>query len=215
MGIGTLAGALASAMGKIGTVAQTGRNAHDRYTYASDADLKAAIQPVLSECGLAIVPIAFEHSWDTVDSAKGRPQTRCRLVVTYRIAHASGEFIDAQAVGEGIDRGDKAAYKAQTGALKYLLRTVFAVPTSDDAEQHSPTRRPARPRDSRPFAVRLADIVAPDVTPEDVDRWHRAQFGRPVPTDEQDREDLLAHLSAGGLSEVTAWINAQTCEEDA
>ena len=37
--------------------------------------------------------------------------------------------------GEGMDKGDKGIYKAQTGALKYYLSVTFMVATGDDPEQ--------------------------------------------------------------------------------
>ena len=40
--------------------------------------------------------------------------------------------------GEGIDKGDKAGYKAYTGALKYYLANTFMVATGDDPEKESP-----------------------------------------------------------------------------
>ena len=41
-------------------------------------------------------------------------------------------------VGEGFDKGDKAGYKAMTGALKYYLACTFLVATGDDPEKDSP-----------------------------------------------------------------------------
>ena len=41
--------------------------------------------------------------------------------------------------GEGIDKGDKAGYKAYTGALKYYLANTFMVATGDDPEKESPS----------------------------------------------------------------------------
>jgi hypothetical protein len=46
----------------------------------------------------------------------------------------SGETISFQSIGTGADSGDKAAYKAATGALKYALLTGFLIPTGDDPE---------------------------------------------------------------------------------
>jgi hypothetical protein len=51
----------------------------------------------------------------------------------------TGETISFQSIGTGADSGDKAAYKAATGALKYALLTVFLIPTGDDPESDSKT----------------------------------------------------------------------------
>jgi hypothetical protein len=46
----------------------------------------------------------------------------------------TGETLSFQSIGTGADSGDKAAYKAATGALKYALLTGFLIPTGDDPE---------------------------------------------------------------------------------
>ena len=43
--------------------------------------------------------------------------------------------------GEAIDKGDKAGYKAYTGALKYYLADTFMVATGDDPEKESPDNK--------------------------------------------------------------------------
>ena len=48
---------------------------------------------------------------------------------------------DTVITGEGIDKGDKAGYKAYTGALKYYLANTFMVATGDDPEEESPSNR--------------------------------------------------------------------------
>ena len=50
----------------------------------------------------------------------------------------TGFFETTEITSEGIDKGDKAGYKAYTGALKYYLANTFMVATGDDAEKESP-----------------------------------------------------------------------------
>ena len=52
--------------------------------------------------------------------------------------------------GEGIDKGDKAGYKAYTGALKYYFANTFMVATGDDPETESPSARMNRKVKTRP-----------------------------------------------------------------
>jgi hypothetical protein len=61
-----------------------------------------------------------------------------RAVVTYRLAHASGEYIELQAAGEGQDSGDKATGKAMTAAMKWCLRQMTLVETGEDADRERP-----------------------------------------------------------------------------
>ena len=53
------------------------------------------------------------------------------------ICKDSGEMIDGTYHGAGEDKGDKAIYKAITGALKYILTTSFLIPTGDDPENET------------------------------------------------------------------------------
>ena len=51
----------------------------------------------------------------------------------------TGFYEETTITGEGIDKGDKAGYKAYTGALKYYLANTFMVATGDDPEKESPS----------------------------------------------------------------------------
>ena len=51
----------------------------------------------------------------------------------------TGFYEETVITGEGIDKGDKAGYKAYTGALKYYLANTFMVATGDDPEKDSPS----------------------------------------------------------------------------
>ena len=55
--------------------------------------------------------------------------------MNYRFVDArSGEELTVRVPGEGADAGDKAPYKAMTGALKYALLQSFLLSTGDDPE---------------------------------------------------------------------------------
>lgn len=208
--IGDVAAALAKAAADIGTVAETGKNDHHRYRYASVADLARAVQPALSKHGLAIVPLRYDTEW----SGNG-----CRVTAHYRIVHSSGQHLDAVAIGEGIDKGDKAAYKAQTGAWKYLVRTLFAIPTGDDAEQDSPQRSGSRaqsnrrPGGSEPRAgwdrrKAIAKAVQGQCSVEDVERWLSAVHGADLDgMDIATAHRLAGDLRAGTVDDVVDWLN--------
>ena len=152
--VGELVEAIAQVTGAVGYVQKTGRNTHHRYTYASDEDLARAIGPALAEHGLAIMP----HRIDTT-----RDGDRVTLIVTWRIAHESGQWMTIATVGEGCDKQDKAAYKAMTGARKYLLRLVFCIATGDDAEI-------ATPADAGPSAKEELYRMAREAAGDDVEK---------------------------------------------
>ncbi len=105
---GKLAAALANIAGECGVILKTGDNTHQRYTYASDSDLKKQLQPLYAKYGVTIVPTGIDATWDEAKQKNGTA-ARCRMTVTYTIAHESGETMQAVAFGEGINNGDKAA----------------------------------------------------------------------------------------------------------
>ena len=76
--------------------------------------------------------------------APGRPvsvRIAC-VIMAYSFTEVnSGEEITARVAGEGLDVGDKASYKAMTGALKYALLQSFLLATGDDPEDERPESR--------------------------------------------------------------------------
>ena len=150
--LGALAAAVARVMSSTTAVQKTGRNKHGGYSYASDADLLYALRPAMAAEGLSLLP----HAQD-VRQSEGQSKMRYRVlcVTTWRLLHKGGGWVDLQTIGEGADALDKAAYKAQTGALKYALRQLFLVPTGDDPENDArntapePSKADAPPTPSR------------------------------------------------------------------
>jgi hypothetical protein len=58
-----------------------------------------------------------------------------RVIMAYTFADVcSDEEVIATAAGQGLEAGDKAPYKAMTGALKYALLQTFLLATGDDPE---------------------------------------------------------------------------------
>jgi len=169
--IGEITKAIAAVTGTVGPVAKTGENNHDRYKYASDYDLTRAVGPALAAQGLAIAPVAIDSSAYEAQTAKGNTERGVVMVVTWRVVHSSGEWLDIVTVGEGRDRGDKGSYKAMTGARKYALRLLFSLATTDDAEEAGPAA-PPRPVDTSRDKI-VASLKALDVGRSEGVAWMR------------------------------------------
>jgi len=127
------------------------RNTYDKYNYFSEAQYKALFTELFSEHGLELKFTELEYT--TFEGSEKQANGRMpRLQFTlFDIDTGFGE--DAVITGEGIDKGDKAGYKAYTGALKYYLANTFMVATGDDPEKESPeapmnnkTERKATPK---------------------------------------------------------------------
>jgi hypothetical protein len=149
--IGALVSAIGAVMAEVGYVRGTGKNSHHKYNYTSDEDLAAAVQPALVKHGVAILPVACQLD---------RSGDRCVIVQTWRVAHSSGEWMQIEIAGEGVDKQDKGTAKALTGARKYLLRLLFCIPTGDDIEREATVAQSnAQSANLSPFVSGLLDQI--------------------------------------------------------
>jgi hypothetical protein len=137
-------------MGEVSYIKETGKNKFHNYSYATDEDVALAVRPAMVKYGLALLPVDVEVS--TVQhspTAKGAAQWRTDLIYVFELLHTSGESKIVKAPGAGIDGEDKGVYKGITGARKYLLRTLFMIPTGTDPERGAQ----ASDRDTEPDQV--------------------------------------------------------------
>lgn len=113
------------------------KNSYDNYSYFSEAQYKQLFTELFSECGLEL---SFtELSYDTF-TAEGKQSNGRLPKLKFTLTDIETGFSESSAItGEGIDKGDKAGYKAYTGALKYFLANTFMVATGDDPEKDSPS----------------------------------------------------------------------------
>ena len=172
--------ALATAYAKCGYVQKKGRmEGVAKYSYAKETDFIEAVRPVFLEHGLTISPCGVSQlHHDQYHSAKGTIFNRIVGVFTFRLGHsASGETMEVTALGEGVDSGDKASYKAMTGALKYALRQTLLIETGDDPddEQPEPRAEPVNQLTEKQQAfvnwVDEAIKALTDATPEAIHSW--------------------------------------------
>src|SRR6202040_1555390 len=126
---------------RLGYVQKRGHNERHNYNYVTAADLAGSVGDILAELGGVVIPQLQSISTET-------PRSSCeriaRIVMNYRFVDArSGEELTVRVAGEGADPGDKAPYKAMTGALKYALLQSFLLSTGDDPEDERANSRAA------------------------------------------------------------------------
>lgn len=169
MTIGNITKAIADCAVKIGYIQRVGRNAAQGFNFVGDEHIMAKAQAALAECELSISPR------EIVDVSRARVELQGRngarfenqvtIRVTWLVSHSSGESLECQTIGSGFDGGDKADYKAMTGARKYLFRLLFHIPTGDDPDRDTPESdteahagkanpRAAQPADDADMAAR-------------------------------------------------------------
>lgn len=116
-------------MGKIENVPKNGYNAFHKYHYTMESDLVKAIRPHLAKAGIMIVPSTMVHTKDGELTI---------IEVNYEITDGANSIM-VPSIGYGSDKGDKGAYKAMTGSLKYALMKAFLIDTGDDPEGDTKT----------------------------------------------------------------------------
>jgi hypothetical protein len=137
-----LAAKIAKVMEAVGYVAKTGTNSAQGYKFVQASAVADKVREQLTKLNVSMTPTAIDViSEGLTPSGK---QTLLTLRFTWTLTDGdSGESLSFQSVGTGADSGDKAAYKAATGALKYALLTGFLIPTGDDPEADLSTDRVA------------------------------------------------------------------------
>lgn len=122
---------IANVIKDVGAVPKTGKNEHFGYAYRKHEDIANAVAPALQKNGVLIIPekkefVIKEAGYVMID-------------VTYRVTDGFASLY-IHGIGEGKDvsrdgkPGDKATYKAQTGAMKYALNDLLMLPSEADPE---------------------------------------------------------------------------------
>ena len=113
-------------------------NDFDHYNYFSEAQYKELFTELFSKNKLELKFNELEYTiFETTSTAQKNGRLPKIEFALFDIETGFGE--KTVITGEAIDKGDKAGYKAYTGALKYYLADTFMVATGDDPETESPT----------------------------------------------------------------------------
>ena len=127
---------LASVVAEIDSVEKRGRNDFQKYNYVKAADVAWAVRKALSERNIFLVCDVIDVRNYEIPAKEGVMQA---VDVKMQFSFFDGDDPQAHPIvlhsyGTGTDKGDKAIYKAQTGALKYGLRHAFLIPDESDPE---------------------------------------------------------------------------------
>lgn len=120
-----------------GVLKKGGKNEFSKYSYFTEAQYKELFTELFSEVGLELKFTELEYI--TFDAGKSNGRMPKLMFTLMDIDTGYGE--ETVITGEGLDTGDKAGYKAYTGALKYYLANTFMVATGDDPEKDTPTAK--------------------------------------------------------------------------
>jgi len=110
-----------------------GINRHQAYKYITEAQYKRNFSKALIEVGLIFQIQELERRFSTDILNSTMHLVEVDFMGTL-IDIDTGEKLDYYFSGTGADTGDKALYKAYTGALKYFIATNFMVAEGNDPE---------------------------------------------------------------------------------
>lgn len=153
-------GLIGQAMKKVGAIGKdstaTNINGKQMYKFRGIDAVYNALNPVMSELGLFIVPEVLEQNREERKSTSGGNLIYSILKIRFTMYAPDGSNVSCVVVGEGMDSGDKASNKAMSVALKYACFQLFMIPTEEmidpDAETHETapgSKAPDKPQGTR------------------------------------------------------------------
>lgn len=171
----SLRSALAGAVKAIGVVEKSGKmeTGPARYTFASHEDVVGAVREALADNGLTLTPEEMHPTF--TDHGATKSETKCVVIVTWRLGHTGGGSLTYQSVGEGIDTGDKAGYKAMTGALKYALRLPLLLEIGEHDPDRTPSAEQERGSATRTSKSKGSKAAGSEPSPEDKAKAEKAR----------------------------------------
>lgn len=129
----SLVSKLAEACNAVGGVAKKGRNEHQRYDYVKAADVAKAIRRELFKRNILLLADEKEVQQSEIVTPSGSTMRQITLRVDYTLRDGdSPDSITTTCYGIAMDSGDKALWKAKTGAQKYFLRGLGLIPDEKD-----------------------------------------------------------------------------------
>lgn len=160
---------LARLQSAVSMIPKTGKNKHQNYTYVEEGVLLDHIRPLLLENGL----VFFSNVLETAKEGKF-----VQVKMEFTLADIeTGEELKLHYWGEGMDGGDKAYYKAYTGATKYFFMKTLLISSGDDVEKTSPEKEQKKQDDDKALYETLLAIWtdASGGTTKGLHAWYEEQ----------------------------------------
>ena len=171
--------AIAAAMAEIAKegIGKNRKNDQQGYKFRGIDDVYNALAPILSKCGLVMLPRVLGREVVERTTAKGNAIFYVTVDVEFDLVCAEdGSKHTVKTFGEAMDTADKATNKAMSAAYKYMAMEVFCIPTEGDNDADATTHE-----------VKAKPVAS--ISPNDVGRdyWNNAEG--------DEKEFLNAELS--------------------
>lgn len=136
--------AIPAIIAEVGPVGKTTKNQQQGYMYRSADDISDALHDALGTHGVFATCKVEDLVRSERASKSGGSLQVVTLKATYTFHAKDGSSVSTEAIGDGMDSGDKAVNKAMTAAYKYALIQTFAMMGHEDSERDSPEVAPAK-----------------------------------------------------------------------
>lgn len=150
--------AIIGVMADIGAIGKDKKNAQQGFKYRGVDDVMNALQPVMVQHGLFVVPEIIDQRREERQTNRGGNLIYSVCTVRYTFYAKDGSSVQCVVIGEGMDSGDKATNKAMSIAFKYACFQVFCIPTEEmkdpDAEVHEVTPKNEHTEDPKIAAAK-------------------------------------------------------------
>ena len=159
----TLAVKLAKARSAVQGIEKKGRNRQQGYDYVRAEDVVIAAEKALGENSILVLPGVGMVKEERIKTKQGGEALLVQVTLDYQVLDAeSGESISKPWVGYGYDTpGDKAIYKALTGANKYFLAALLGISFGDDPEADASTDQPVQTNNSASATTAASEKQVP------------------------------------------------------
>lgn len=191
----TLLQKLVAIMSAVDHVEKAGRNQMQNYNYVKATDVARAVRNACIEQGVFIATSAKTvRTWEGTTN-KGGVMNYCTVEMqfTFHDADTGDRLGPFFAEGSGSDTGDKATFKAQTGAIKYALRNAFLIPDEtdpeNDAAEAKKSRREAATAPAASTDYKTIEATLQDKKTDEKGYWFKLSDGSTVFKDESSPVD--------------------------
>ncbi len=144
-------------LAKMGVLEKKGKNTYDNYKYFTEAQYKDIANKLLTKAKLEL-KVSERDYYKYINQNSKTPVGRIATLQFTLTDTETGFYEESIIRGEGLDRGDKAGYKAYTGAIKYYLANTFLVATGDDVEQESPEMSTTKATEKKEILIQKTQI---------------------------------------------------------
>lgn len=186
--------ALRKALKERGVLKKGAKNTYDNYSYFSEAQYKELFTELFADCGLEMK--FSEISYDTFGGSSEKQFNGRMPRLEFELFDTDTGFGEVTCItGEGIDRGDKAGYKAYTGALKYFLANTFMVATGDDPEKDSPLNQSMNTKEVKKATPKQVEFLASKYIGENLEKLLKS-------CEVEKLEDIPMNIASDLISQI-------------